>query len=839
MEIIREGPSTSRPPILDDKNYSYWKPRMIFFIKTLDGKAWRALVAGYEPPIVTMDGVSVPKPEVDWTDAEEQASIGNARAINAIFNVAYEGTSKVKISRLQLITSKFKALKMTEDESVSGYNERVLEIANDSLLLGKKISESKIVRKVLRSLPRKFDMKITDIEEAQDITTLKLDELFGSLLTFEMTTLNRESKKVKGIVFKSACEQKSTVNQSDNEFNQDESIALLTKQFSKMARKFKSMNTTGTTVKTGKHDGENSTRKGNDFSYRRNSDHVESEYSDNDEDEELTLEKLKMLRKEDSKARAIQKERIQDLMEENERLMGVISSLKVKLRGQNDSSKYGLRFDASTRSVKITTEKFKECYTIRVLELLHLDLMGPMQTESFGGKKYALVVVDDYSRFTWIRIRSDHGKEFDNEDLNNFCQSEGIHHEFATPITPQQNGVVERKNRTLQEMARVMIHAKSLPLNFFTIGSPLDLLNIEDDETYVTPDVTSTLLKKMPKDDSHLDSTKTNSKITDEVINNETVLVPSAHVKKNHPPSSIIGDPSARITTRRKEKGYAQVEGVDFDETFASVARLEAICLLLNVSCFRKFKLYQMDIKSAFLNGYLNEEVYVAQPKGFVDSEFSQYVYKLNKALYGLKQAPRAWYERLTKYLAQTYVDDIIFGGFPKTLVNNFIDIMKSEFEMSLVGELSCFLGLQIKQRSEGIFISQEKYAKNILKKFGLDQSQYKRTPTATHAKITKDSIGIAVDHKLYKSMIVSLLYLTTSRSDIAYAVGICARYQSDPRISYLNAVKRIIKYVHGTTDFGILYSYNTSSELVGYCDADWAGSADDRKSTSGGCFFL
>ncbi|TYK05471.1 Copia protein [Cucumis melo var. makuwa] len=833
MEIIREGPSASRPPILDDKNYSYWKPRMIFFIKTLDGKAWRALVAGYEPPIVTMDGVSVPKPEVDWTDAKEQASIGNARAINAIFNVAYEGTSKVKISRLQLITSKFKALKMTEDESVSGYNERVLEIANDSLLLGKKISESKIVRKVLRSLPRKFDMK------------------------------------------------KSTVNQSDNEVNQDESIALLTKQFSKMARKFKSMNTAGTTVKTGRHDGENSTRK------------VESEYSDNDEDEEITLEKLKMLRKEDSEARAIQKERIQDLMEGNERLMGVISSLKVKLRGQNGSSKYGLEFDAPTRSVKITPE----------------------------GQKI-------------IRIRSDHGKEFDSEDLNNFCQSEGIHHEFAAPITLQQNGVVERKNRTLQEMARVMIHAKSLPLNFWaeavntachihnkvttrsgttvtlyelwkgskpnvkyfhifgstcyiladieyhrkwdvksdqgiflgysknsrayrafniksgttmeTINvmvndfeSNVNQLNIEDDETYVTPDVTSTLLKKIPKDDSHLDSTKTNSKITDEVINNETVLVPSAHVKKNHPSSSIIDDPSARITTRRKEKGYAQVEGVDFDETFAPVARLEAICLLLNVSCFRKFKLYQMDIKSAFLNGYLNEEVYVAQPKGFVDSEFSQYVYKLNKALYGLKQAPRAWFERLTKYLAQTYVDDIIFGGFPKTLVNNFIDIMKSEFEMSLVGELSCFLGLQIKQRSEGIFISQEKYAKNIVKKFGLDQSQYKRTSTATHAKITKDSIGIAVDHKLYKSMIVSLLYLTTSRSNIAYAVGICAQYQSDPRISHLNAVKRIIKYVHGTTDFRILYSYNTSSELVGYCDADWAGSADDRKSTSGGCFFL
>ncbi|KAA0035791.1 gag-pol polyprotein [Cucumis melo var. makuwa] len=308
---------------------------------------------------------------------------------------------------------------MTEDELVSEYNERVLEIANDSLLLGEKISESKIVRKVLCLLSRKFDMKVTAIEEAQDITTLKLDELFGSLLTFEMAMSNRESKKGKGIAFKFAYGQKITVNQSNNEVNQDEPIALLTKQFFKMVRKFKSMNTAGITVRTGRHDGENSTRKANDFSYRRNNDHgkknedvgrsfrcreckgfdhYQAEYptylrrkkknyyatlsdedsnddevdhgtnafiaciteinhgddnecSDNDEDEELTLEKLKMLSKEDSEARAIQKEIIRDLMEENERLKGVISSLKVNLKEvQNE-------YDQTIKPVKMLNSK--------------------------------------------------------------------------------------------------------------------------------------------------------------------------------------------------------------------------------------------------------------------------------------------------------------------------------------------------------------------------------------------------------------------------------------------------------------------------------------------------
>ncbi|KAA0037580.1 gag-pol polyprotein [Cucumis melo var. makuwa] len=306
---------------------------------------------GYESPMITVDGVLVPKPEVDWIDAEEQASVGISRALNAIFNgvdlnvfkvinscstakdawrileVSYKGTSKVKISRLQLITSKFKALKMSEDESVSEYNERVLQIDNESLLLGERIPDSKIVRKVLRSLPRKFDIKVTAIEEAHDKTTLKLDELFGSLLTFEMTISDRENKKGKGISFKSIYEEETIVNQSDNEANMDESIALLMKQFSKVVKKLKNMNTIGSNAQ-------------NPNQYRRKDDidfGDESECLEENCDEELTFEELKVLNKEDSEARAIQKERIQDLMEENERLMSIISSLKLKLKEvQND-----------------------------------------------------------------------------------------------------------------------------------------------------------------------------------------------------------------------------------------------------------------------------------------------------------------------------------------------------------------------------------------------------------------------------------------------------------------------------------------------------------------------
>ncbi|KAK2363075.1 hypothetical protein QL285_088089 [Trifolium repens] len=322
------------------------------------------------------------------------------------------------------------------------------------------------------------------------------------------------------------------------------------------------------------------------------------------------------------------------------------------------------------------------------------------------------------------------------------------------------------------------------------------------------------------------------------------------------------------VVTRNKARlvaqGYSQIEGVDFDETFAPVARLESIRLLLGVACILKFKLFQMDVKSAFLNGYLNEEVYVEQPKGFVDPNYPDHVYRLKKALYGLKQAPRAWYERLTKFLvqqgyrkgetdktlfvreekgkfviAQIYVDDIVFGGMSDPMVKMFVNQMQSEFEMSLVGELTYFLGLQVKQMEDTIFISQSKYAKNIVKKFGMENANHKRTPAATHLKLSKDEHGVSVDQSLYRSMIGSLLYLTASRPDISFAVGVCARYQAEPKMSHLNQVKRILKYVSGTSDYGILYSHGEDTRLLGYCDADWVGSADDRKSTSGGCFFL
>ncbi|KAH9750874.1 hypothetical protein KPL71_014049 [Citrus sinensis] len=313
-----------------------------------------------------------------------------------------------------------------------------------------------------------------------------------------------------------------------------------------------------------------------------------------------------------------------------------------------------------------------------------------------------------------------------------------------------------------------------------------------------------------------------------------------------------------RNKARLVAQGYNQEEGIDFDETFAPVARLESIRMLLAFACHKDFILFQMDVKSAFLNGYIMEEVYVKQPPGFENEKFSNHVYKLLKALYELKQAPKAWYDRLKNFLlendfsmgkadttlfvkhknqdiliVQTYVDDIIFCSTNELLCKEFSSCMSKEFEMSMMGELKYFLGLQIKQNEEGIFINQAKYVKDLLKRFGIDDSKTKNTPMSTTTKLDKDEKGKEVDIKMYRGMIGSLLYLTASRPDIMFSVCLCARFQSCPKESHLLAVKRIFRYLSGTIDIGLWYPRGTHIDLTCYSDSDFAGYKVDRKSTS------
>ncbi|GJW63867.1 retrovirus-related pol polyprotein from transposon TNT 1-94 [Tanacetum coccineum] len=300
------------------------------------------------------------------------------------------------------------------------------------------------------------------------------------------------------------------------------------------------------------------------------------------------------------------------------------------------------------------------------------------------------------------------------------------------------------------------------------------------------------------------------------------------------------------------------------EESIAPVASSLAIRIFIANAASKNMTVYQMDVKTAFLNGELKEEVYVHQPEGFVDPERPHHVYRLKKALYGLKQAPRAWYDTLSKFLlaqgfskgvvdptlfirktgkhtlhVQIYVDDIIFASTDPKDCDRFSNEMSSKFQMSMMGQISFFLGLQISQNPRGIFINQSKYANEILKKFDLYKSDPVDTPMVEQTKLDEDLSGTPVDQTKYRSMIGSLMYLTASRPDLVFAVCMCARYQSRPTKKHLEAVKRVFRYLQGTINMGLWYPKDTAMALTAYADADHAGCQDTRRSTSGSAQFL
>ncbi|GKC07721.1 retrovirus-related pol polyprotein from transposon TNT 1-94 [Tanacetum coccineum] len=238
--------------------------------------------------------------------------------------------------------------------------------------------------------------------------------------------------------------------------------------------------------------------------------------------------------------------------------------------------------------------------------------------------------------------------------------------------------------------------------------------------------------------------------------------------------------------------GYRQEEGIDFEESFAPVARLDVILIFFAYAAHMNMIVYQMDVKTAFLNRILHEEVYVSQPDGFVDQDNPNHVYKLKKALCGLKQAPHAWYDLLLKFL--------LSQKFSKETVDPTLFIRRQE----------------------------------SLKKYGMESCDPVDTPMVEKSKMDEDIQGKAVDPTHYRGMIDTLMYLTASRLDLTFVVCMCARYQAKPTKNHLHAVKRIFKYLQGTVNRGLWYPKDYSIALTAYADADHAGCQDTRRSTSG-----
>nr|GEZ89459.1 retrovirus-related Pol polyprotein from transposon TNT 1-94 [Tanacetum cinerariifolium] len=533
-----------------------------------------------------------------------------------------------------------------------------------------------------------------------------------------------------------------------------------------------------------------------------------------------------------------------------------------------------------------------------------------------NGKKYILVIMDDYSGFTWVK----------------FLRSKDETLDFIIKFLKMiQNGVVERRNHTLIEAARTMLiyahaslflwaeavatacftqncsiiclrhrktpyellHSKLHDLSFFHVfGALCYPTNYSENLEVIPPvhaDSTGSPSSTTVDQDAHsLSKTHTTTELQSSVIpqdvgddnldmevahigNDPLIGVPILEVtfaqsSSTTSPQSIVWElvpqPDQVIVITLKwiykvkldelggilknkarlvARGNRQEEGIDFEESFAP-----------------------MDVKTAFLNGNLREEVYVSQPDGFVDLDNPNHVYKLMKALYGLKQAPHAWYDMLLSFLlsqdfskgsvdptlfirrhgtelllVQIYVDDIIFVASTLELCDLFADLMCSKFKMSMKGKILFFLGLKISQSPRGIFINHSKYALESLKKHGFESCDPVDTPMVEKSKLDEDREGKAVDLSHYCGMIGTLFYMTASRPDLQFVICMCARYQDRPTEKYVHAVKRIFRYLHQIVHRGLWYPKDSSIALTAFANADHAGCQDTRRSTSGSVQFL
>ncbi|KAK2407959.1 putative mitochondrial protein [Trifolium repens] len=705
----------------------------------------------------------------------------------------------------------------------------------------------------------------------------------------------------------------------------------------------------------------------------------------------------------------------------------------------------------------------------KILQLLHLDICGPINPTSNGNKRYFITFIDDYSRKIWVyflqekseafnvfksfkvrvekesgkciqTLRTDRGGEFNSHDFASFCESHGIRRQLTAAYTPQQNGVAERKNRTIMNMVRSMMVKRGIPKTFWAEAvnwsvhilnrSPtLAVKNITPQEAWsnVRPSVDHFKNfgcvayvhvpneKRIKLDDKSVKSVfigvseeskayRLYNPITEKIIISRDVLFdeentldwsstekqqtlidadevgetsqdsesqlqlptrslgeilpnPSSSVSTPNEDQSSISEPQRQrrrpswmidyvsgdelsdedttaqfalfagsdpilFTEAVKEekwkkamdaeieaieknktweltdlpkgqktigvkwvyktklnekgeidkykarlvvKGYKQEHGVDYEEVFAPVARQDTIRLVVSLAAQNSWPIFQLDVKSAFLNGELLEQVYIEQPPGYEVKGNEHKVYKLKKALYGLKQAPRAWYSCIEDHFEKAgfnkcpyehtlfiksgeggkilivclYVDDLIFTGNDETMFSDFKSSMMADFDMTDLGKMKYFLGIEVVQTGAGLFLGQKKYAQEVLERFHMENCNPVGTPTEPGLKLSSDHDGERVDSTYFKQIVGSLMYLTTTRPDIMYAVCVISRYMERPTELHLKVAKRVFRYLKGTTDFGIFYKKNGESVLTGFTDSDYAGDLDDRRSTSGNVFMM
>ncbi|GKV27388.1 hypothetical protein SLEP1_g36561 [Rubroshorea leprosula] len=963
---------------------------------------------------------------------EKVATATKAKEAWGILENNLKGIDKVKKVHLQTLRSEFESLHMKESESVFDYFTRVSSIVNQMKRYREKIEDVRVVEKILRSLDSKLEFVSVAIEESNDLDSMTLDQLMGSLQAYEERLKKKQEPVAQVLQTKVSLKEQeqehgrsSSTNNEERanyvEAKEEEELLLLmatkeerdtgawyldTSAANHMSGNKELFSTLNEAMKGNIIFGDDTKipikGKGDVLIRSKNGSHLlitqvyyvptlksnilslgqllEMGYDIHLKDGCLTLR--------DGSHNLVAKVP----MEKNRMfLLNVHMDHPRSLKTCVEEASWlwhlrlghlnfgGLKALVSEEMVnglpkvnhpnqlcegclfgKQARKSFPKEATFRATKPLQLA-----KSEVFGAFQKFKALVKKESGYSIKGLRTNRGGEFTSKEFQNFCENNGIRHFLTVPRSPQQNGVVKRKNRTILNMVRSMLRSKNMPKEFWAeaVACAVYLSNLSPSES-VQDEKRSKLDGKSEKFvfigyDSSSKGYKfynpSNGKIVIRESRQDTrqdVATPpqSPHGSRSpddcsfegplrtknladiYEETEVVDNPSffclfadieplnfEKATVDKKwkhamdeeikaiqkngtwelvtllkgqkaigvkwvykvkknaqgkvekykarfvAKGYIQEYGIDYDEVFAPVARLETIQLIISLAAQNNWKIYQMDVKFTFLNGYLEEEVYVQQPLGYVVKGHEDKVLKLKKALYGLKQAPRAWYSHIDKYfqdhgftkcphehalyvkedktggftLVCLYVDDLIFTSNNANMFEEFKKAMTQEFEMTDIGLMCYYLGIEVKQNEDGIFISQEAYAKKVLEKFEMANCKLVSTPIACGTRLSKYDESTKVDPSLYRSLVGNLRYLTCTRPDILYGVGLMSRYMEAPTSTYMKMAKRVLRYIKGTVDYGLTYSFSTNFQLYGYSDNDWGGDVDDRKSTTGFLFFL
>ncbi|GAU33196.1 hypothetical protein TSUD_206550 [Trifolium subterraneum] len=497
------------------------------------------------------------------------------------------------------------------------------------------------------------------------------------------------------------------------------------------------------------------------------------------------------------------------------------------------------------------------------LHVVHSDICGPIETATLGGNKYFMTCVDEFTRKVWIYLLKEKSEAF--SAFKKFCATAerqcenhlkilrtdgGVNNKTVQPVVDQHEEVGEIEDMHTSsdgeevvnddgDLVHLAFMADVEPVNWHEALSDPNWKNAMNEE-----------IKSIEKNNTW--------RLVDLPAQKKPITVKWIFKIKRNPDGGIVKH-KARLVAR----GFLQQQGIDYNEVYAPVARMETIRLVITIASSMNWSLSHMDVKSAFLNGPLDEEVYVSQPPGFEVDAQKDKVYKLQKALYGLKQAPRAWNKRIDTFLHKEgfvkcsvefgvymkgndvsdailiclYVDDLLITGSNNNCIEKFKGRLKNEFEMSDLGKLNYFLGLEFLYEPNGIVLHQKKYIADVLKRFHMEHCNEAETPMEANLKLSKGEDEQAVDATLFKQVVGSLRFICNTRPDINYAVGSVSRFMSNPKASHMVAAKRILRYLKDTQDFGLAFPTSNKEskiELEGFSDSDWCGDKEDRRSTSG-----